>query len=236
VNSSGADQDNLHFAGLERDAESGTEHAQFRNYASAQGRWLAPDSYMGSYDLTNPQSMNRYAYALNNPTSFLDPSGLDYGYDCGDNCVGVVGTGDSGGGDVECWWCTEYGGGSGGETNCWWCALPPKTPLRLHPPQVTLLAQKQVYCPALSGFHTEEMRISAAAQMPGLLVLQVLEQATSTIQMRRLSAPLQMVEQRATPVLPMRVCLRNKASLLLLGLMREQVPLSGFRMRTRHSS
>ena len=40
VNNSGADQDNEHFAGLERDAESGTEHAQFRNYASAQGRWL----------------------------------------------------------------------------------------------------------------------------------------------------------------------------------------------------
>jgi RHS repeat-associated protein len=76
VNNSGADQDSLHFAGLEHDAESGTEHAQFRNYASAQGRWLAPDSYLGSYDLTNPQSMNRYAYTLNNPTSLLDPSGL----------------------------------------------------------------------------------------------------------------------------------------------------------------
>jgi RHS repeat-associated protein len=77
VNASGSDQDNEHYAGLERDAESGTEHAQFRNYASAQGRWLSPDPYMGSYDLTNPQSMNRYAYALNNPTSMLDPSGLD---------------------------------------------------------------------------------------------------------------------------------------------------------------
>ena len=77
VNSSGADQDSLHFAGLEHDAESDTEHAQFRNYASAQGRWLAPDPYLGSYDLTNPQSMNRYAYALNNPTSMLDPSGLE---------------------------------------------------------------------------------------------------------------------------------------------------------------
>jgi RHS repeat-associated protein len=69
VNASGSDQDNEHYAGLERDAESGTEHAQFRNYASAQGRWLSPDPYIGSYDLTNPQSMNRYAYALNNPTS-----------------------------------------------------------------------------------------------------------------------------------------------------------------------
>ena len=76
VNTSGADQDNGHYAGLDRDAESDTEHAQFRNYASAQGRWLAPDPYMGSYDLSNPQSMNRYAYVLDNPSSFLDPSGL----------------------------------------------------------------------------------------------------------------------------------------------------------------
>jgi RHS repeat-associated protein len=76
VNTSGADQDNLHYAGLDRDAESGTEHAQFRNYASVQGRWLAPDPYMGSYDLSNPQSMNRYAYASDNPVSFTDPSGL----------------------------------------------------------------------------------------------------------------------------------------------------------------
>jgi RHS repeat-associated protein len=76
VNNAGGDQDNLHFAGLERDAESGTEHAQFRNYASVQGRWLGPDPYMGSYDLTNPQSLNRYAYVLNNPLSFTDPSGL----------------------------------------------------------------------------------------------------------------------------------------------------------------
>ena len=76
VNSSGADQDNAHFADLERDAESGTEHAQFRNYTSRQGRWLAPDPYTGSYDATNPQSMNRYAYVLNNPMSSVDPSGL----------------------------------------------------------------------------------------------------------------------------------------------------------------
>ena len=91
VNSSGADQDNVHFADLERDAESGTEHAQFRNYASAQGRWLAPDKYLGSYDLNYPQTMNRYAYALNNPMSFLDPSGRD----CFDD-NGTFGTGTTG--------------------------------------------------------------------------------------------------------------------------------------------
>ncbi len=97
INSSGADQDNNHFAGLERDAESGTEHAEFRNYASLQGRWLAPDPYMGSYDLTNPQTMNRYTYALNNPVSAVDPSGMD---DCvvsiDQNCQATGGGGGEG--------------------------------------------------------------------------------------------------------------------------------------------
>jgi RHS repeat-associated protein len=114
VNNTGADQDNLHFAGLDRDAESGTEHAQFRNYASAQGRWLAPDPYVGSYALSNPQSMNRYAYALNNPTSAIDPSGLA---DCivgvyDPNCGGSVPGGDGGDGtytiSVTTWTGTPY--------------------------------------------------------------------------------------------------------------------------------
>jgi RHS repeat-associated protein len=100
VNNAGGDQDNLHFADLERDAESGTEHAQFRNYASAQGRWLSPDPYTGSYDATNPQSMNRYAYVLNNPMSLLDPSGLvvicnENGcYDCDSDNTACASTGD----------------------------------------------------------------------------------------------------------------------------------------------
>ena len=94
----GGGQDNEHFAGLEHDAESDTEHAQFRNYASAQGRWLAPDSSLGSYDLINPQSMNRYAYVLNNPLSLIDPSGLEDEQACGDD-EDCGGSGDDGGGD-----------------------------------------------------------------------------------------------------------------------------------------
>ena len=45
------------------------------------GRWMTPDPLGG--DITNPQSLNRYAYVLNNPTTFTDPSGLGP-QDCSD--------------------------------------------------------------------------------------------------------------------------------------------------------
>ncbi len=38
------------------------------------GRWMTPDPLGG--DVTNPQSLNRYAYVTNNPTTFVDPKGL----------------------------------------------------------------------------------------------------------------------------------------------------------------
>jgi RHS repeat-associated protein len=46
----------------------------FREYNSTQGRWLSPDPLGG--DITNPQSLDRYAYVMNNPTSLIDPLGL----------------------------------------------------------------------------------------------------------------------------------------------------------------
>src|SRR5229473_938098 len=33
--------------------------------------------YDGSYNLTDPQSFNRYSYPQNDPVNFVDPSGLD---------------------------------------------------------------------------------------------------------------------------------------------------------------
>ena len=47
----------------------------FRNLIPRFGRWLSPDPLGG--DISNPQSLNRYAYAVNNPTSLVDPLGLD---------------------------------------------------------------------------------------------------------------------------------------------------------------
>jgi RHS repeat-associated protein len=75
---SGQDDNSLHYGQQEHDAVSGTENAQFRQYDSTVGIWMSPDPYLGSYDFTNPQSLNRYAYALNMPGGAVDPSGLDF--------------------------------------------------------------------------------------------------------------------------------------------------------------
>jgi RHS repeat-associated protein len=72
----GPDPANELFAGLGRDSESGLDHAMYRQYSSTYGRWTTPDPYGGSYDWTNPQSLNRYAYVNGSPLAAVDPSGL----------------------------------------------------------------------------------------------------------------------------------------------------------------
>jgi RHS repeat-associated protein len=72
---SGSDQDSNQFAGQEYDAESSSQHATFRQYSSTLGRWMSPDAYDGSYNINDPQSLNRYTYASNSPLSYIDPDG-----------------------------------------------------------------------------------------------------------------------------------------------------------------
>jgi RHS repeat-associated protein len=72
---SGSDSDAYHYAALDADTTD-LQYATFRQYSAIQGRWLRPDPYDGSYSLTDPQSMNRYAYVGNSPMSYGDPSGL----------------------------------------------------------------------------------------------------------------------------------------------------------------
>jgi RHS repeat-associated protein len=96
---------NYLFTGDESDAETSSYYATYRNLGN-MGRFNRPDPYDGSYDPTNPQSLNRYSYALNNPLAFIDPSGLDV---CAElaNGVSVAENGGCDGGGI--------GGGSEGD-------------------------------------------------------------------------------------------------------------------------
>jgi RHS repeat-associated protein len=109
----GTAQVNEHYALLEHDAESGTDHAQFRQYSNIQGRWMSPDPYDGSYRPWNPQSFNRYTYGMNRPLSSTDPTGMDDsigGCDSPESRSGGVHAHDCEGGDPN-------GGGGGGSTD-----------------------------------------------------------------------------------------------------------------------
>jgi RHS repeat-associated protein len=64
------------FTTYERDGNASDE-AMFRRYNRWWSRFDQPDPYDGSYNLSDPQSFNRYAYVQNDPVNFVDPSGLD---------------------------------------------------------------------------------------------------------------------------------------------------------------
>jgi RHS repeat-associated protein len=82
------------FAGMKFDQESSDYYTLNRYYPPNLGRWLSPDPVAGS--IYNPQSLNRYAYVLNNPMNFIDPLGLHdqlpKGWECvpsDEDCQGV---------------------------------------------------------------------------------------------------------------------------------------------------
>jgi RHS repeat-associated protein len=80
----------MKFTGKERDAESGLDYFGARYYSSGQGRFTTPDwsakpEPVPYADLSNPQSLNLYAYVRDNPLTDRD---LD-GHYC---FFGVIGT------------------------------------------------------------------------------------------------------------------------------------------------
>ena len=81
----GGEASALHFAGHRRDADTLLDYFLARYYSSGSGRFLSPDYNQSGgkpqpvpyarYD--DPQSLNLYAYVLNNPLSAADADGHD---------------------------------------------------------------------------------------------------------------------------------------------------------------
>jgi RHS repeat-associated protein len=76
-----------------RDAETGLDYFGARYFSAAQGRFTTPDEFKGGIvdpftgqdietntalpyaDITDPQTLNKYAYVRNNPQRYIDPTG-----------------------------------------------------------------------------------------------------------------------------------------------------------------
>ena len=74
-----SDSNRYKFTGKERDSESGLDNFGARYNASSMGRFMSPDPLGGR--MLDPQTLNKYAYVRNNPTTLIDPTGM---YTCAD--------------------------------------------------------------------------------------------------------------------------------------------------------
>jgi len=84
------------FTGQDQDTTPAVYDYLFRKYDPVAGRWLSPDpAGWSAVDLSNPQSLNRYAYVQNNPMASVDPKGLD-------DCYPVTDGTDSPTGETVC--------------------------------------------------------------------------------------------------------------------------------------
>lgn len=70
------DNNRFKFVGYERDGETRLDYAGARYYGSTMGRFTSVDPLMSSGTLYDPQTWNRYSYAINNPLKWTDPEGL----------------------------------------------------------------------------------------------------------------------------------------------------------------
>lgn len=61
------------FTKKERDTETGLDYFGARYYSSVQGRFIGAD--IAGPNVSDPQTLNKYLYTLNNPLRYIDPDG-----------------------------------------------------------------------------------------------------------------------------------------------------------------
>jgi RHS repeat-associated protein len=85
----------IQITGYEKHVESGLEFAQARYYNATHGRFTSVDPLTASASIKNPQTFNRYTYAMNSPYKYTDPLGLlSESIACGRRCSNSYNGGD----------------------------------------------------------------------------------------------------------------------------------------------
>jgi RHS repeat-associated protein len=87
------------FTGYERDSATNLDYAQAQMYHHNRARFMQPDQLgLRGANPRKPQTLNRYAYAGNDPVNFVDPSGLDEipWMNCNNCSVTIIGNNNSG--------------------------------------------------------------------------------------------------------------------------------------------
>jgi RHS repeat-associated protein len=74
---SGEYENDYTYTGKERDEDTELLYYEARYYNSNIGRFISIDPWSG--DITDPQSLNKYAYVRNNPLKYVDPEGESFG-------------------------------------------------------------------------------------------------------------------------------------------------------------
>ena len=112
---SGTTPTSFRYTGQRLDDSTGLYYYGARYYDAALGRFVQADTVVP--EPGNPQSLNRYAYTLNNPLRFVDPSGMV-------ECAA---------GDQRCWetewywkdrWYRAHGYGWDGSSGHWSAIIP----------------------------------------------------------------------------------------------------------------
>ncbi len=182
------------FTGENQDTASGLYDFLYRRYSPSSGRWISPDpAGWSAVDLTNPESLNRYAYVANSPLSQLDPLGLatrpdvapPVPFDCGWYCIVLEGI-PLNGATLKIFLCSmglcgdtnmsgQGGGGGGGAAPA---QAKPKSPNNATVSAETLPACSSVYnkyvsdMNALNAKYASGWKEAAYSGLPGVAVTQ----------------------------------------------------------------
>jgi len=71
----GTEQIPISYEGKSYDSTTGLYHFGARDYDPWLGRFITPDTYVGAHDYLRADGWNRFAFELNCPIMYLDPSG-----------------------------------------------------------------------------------------------------------------------------------------------------------------